>query len=75
MAKFILLAICVIAPMSPELCTNAVLGNLKGFHYYLSCICSVGVAVEALGVTRGNLARAYQSPRWLRAAQWGAAYR
>jgi hypothetical protein len=59
MARFILLAICVIAPISPELCTNAVLGNLKGFHCYLSCICSVGVAMEALGVTRGNLARGY----------------
>ena len=33
-----LLAICVIAPMSPELRTNAVLGHLKGFHCYLSCI-------------------------------------
>ena len=61
MAKFILLAICVIVPMSPELCTNAVLGNLKGFHCYLSCICSVGVAMEALGVTRGNLADATQT--------------
>jgi hypothetical protein len=44
MARFILLAICVIAPISPEFCTNAVLGS---------------VAMEALGVTRGNLARGY----------------
>jgi hypothetical protein len=45
MAEFILLA-GWIAPMSPELCTNAVLGNLKGFHCYIPCICLIGVAME-----------------------------
>ena len=72
MAKFILLAICVIAPMSPELCTNAVLGNLKGFHLsslYLFDRCCDGGAWRHARKSRRRLPK----PSPARAAQWGAA--
>jgi hypothetical protein len=75
MAKFILLAICVNAPITPELCANAVLGNLKGlpslsFFYLFDRCCNGG--------PRRHARKSHQTlpkPSLARTAQWGAAYR
>ena len=73
MAKFILLAICVIAPMSPEPLYERSAWKFEGVSR-LSCMVRSALQWRRQA-SRAEISPTLPKPSLARAAQWGAAYR